>query len=191
MIEGISTRFSHRSPGLRESSERFDLLPSLRQNVKTQAGNASARSATDVDMNVVAGEVPFRYVVMGLEQSSSEPAGFNFRVSAGNGAGYGRPSAVLNIKVCLLDDASPQAFGVTECSTVRSVPVSPDEVIDGYVACVMPAVVHDVQVTLFIMGKFERQAELRKYVRAEVFPCALAASFIVKDPTFNKCHSWC
>lgn len=52
-------------------------------------------------MNIAAGKVPFQYVVMGLEQSSSEPAGFNFRVSAGNSAGYGRPSAVVNMKVRL------------------------------------------------------------------------------------------
>lgn len=50
-------------------------------------------------MNVVAGEVPFEYTIEGLEQDSSEPAGFDVRVSAKNDAGYGRPSSVLNIKV--------------------------------------------------------------------------------------------
>lgn len=50
-------------------------------------------------MNVVAGEVPFEFVIEGLEQDSSEPAGFGVRVSALNGAGYGRSSATLTIKV--------------------------------------------------------------------------------------------
>lgn len=52
-------------------------------------------------MNVVAGEVPFEYVIQGLEQASSESAGFDVRVSAKNSAGYGRPSSTLNIKVRL------------------------------------------------------------------------------------------
>lgn len=64
-----------------------------------QAGNATTSFSIDIDMNVVAGEVPFEYVVEGLEQSSSEPAGFDMRVSVMNSAGYGRPSAVLNVKV--------------------------------------------------------------------------------------------
>lgn len=55
--------------------------------------------STDIDINIAAGKVPFEYVVTGLEQSSAESAGFNIRVSAGNNAGYGRPSAALNIKV--------------------------------------------------------------------------------------------
>lgn len=50
-------------------------------------------------MNVVAGEVPFQYIIEDLEQASSEPAGFEVRVSAKTSAGYGRPSAALNIKV--------------------------------------------------------------------------------------------
>lgn len=52
-------------------------------------------------MNVIAGEVPFEFIIEGLEQSSSEPAGFDVRVSALNGAGYGRPSAPVNIKVTI------------------------------------------------------------------------------------------
>lgn len=66
---------------------------------REQAGNATASSSTNVDMNVVAGQDPFEYVIEGLEQASSEPAGFDVRVSALNSAGYGRPSAALNIKV--------------------------------------------------------------------------------------------
>lgn len=50
-------------------------------------------------MNVVAGDVPFEYLIEGLEQDSSESAGFDVRISALNGAGYGRSSATLNIKV--------------------------------------------------------------------------------------------
>lgn len=50
-------------------------------------------------MDVVAGQDPFEYVIEGLDQPSSEPAGFDVRVSALNSAGYGRPSAALNIKV--------------------------------------------------------------------------------------------
>ena len=50
-------------------------------------------------MNVVAGQDPFELIIEGLDQASSEPAGFDFRVSALNSAGYGRPSASLNIKV--------------------------------------------------------------------------------------------
>lgn len=51
-------------------------------------------------MTVVAGQDPFEYIIEGLDQqSSSEPAGFDVRVSALNSAGYGRPSASLNIKV--------------------------------------------------------------------------------------------
>lgn len=50
-------------------------------------------------MTIIAGQDPFEYVIEGLDQSSSEPAGFDVRVSALNSAGYGRPSAVLNIKV--------------------------------------------------------------------------------------------
>lgn len=50
-------------------------------------------------MIVIAGQDPFEYVIEGLDQSSSEPAGFDVRVSALNSAGYGRPSAALNIKV--------------------------------------------------------------------------------------------
>lgn len=52
-------------------------------------------------MNVIAGEVPFEYIIEGLEQDSSEPAGFDIRVSALNGAGYGRPSVPLSIKVTM------------------------------------------------------------------------------------------
>ncbi len=50
-------------------------------------------------MTVVAGQDPFEYIIEGLDQVSSEPAGFDVRVSALNSAGYGRPSASLNIKV--------------------------------------------------------------------------------------------
>lgn len=64
-----------------------------------QTGNATAEFSTDVDMNVVAGQVPFEFIVEDLEQDSSEPAGFNMRVSAMNSAGYGRPSVTFNIKV--------------------------------------------------------------------------------------------
>lgn len=53
----------------------------------------------DVAMDVIAGQDPFEYVIEGLDQSSSEPAGFTVRVSALNSAGYGRPSETLNIKV--------------------------------------------------------------------------------------------
>lgn len=48
---------------------------------------------------MVAGVDPFVYVIEELDQASSEPAGFDVRVSALNSAGYGRPSAALNIKV--------------------------------------------------------------------------------------------
>lgn len=65
----------------------------------TKAGNATASSSTDVEMNVVAGVDPFVYVIEELDQSSAEPAGFDVRVSALNSAGHGRPSAALNIKV--------------------------------------------------------------------------------------------
>ncbi|CAM9800578.1 unnamed protein product [Ectocarpus sp. 6 AP-2014] len=64
----------------------------------SQAGNATVSSSTDVEMNVVAGVDPFVYVIEELDQASSEPAGFDVRVSALNSAGYGRPSAALNIK---------------------------------------------------------------------------------------------
>lgn len=50
-------------------------------------------------MDVVAGQDPFEYTIEGLDQSSTEPAGFDVRVAALNSAGYGRPSAALNIKV--------------------------------------------------------------------------------------------
>lgn len=50
-------------------------------------------------MSVVAGEVPFEYIIKRLIQDSSESAGFNVRVSALNRAGYGPPSTVLNLKV--------------------------------------------------------------------------------------------
>lgn len=68
-----------------------------------QAGNATASSSTDVVMNVVAGKDPFEYTIEGLDQSSSEPAGFDVRVSALNSAGYGRPSASVNVKVTYLE----------------------------------------------------------------------------------------
>lgn len=69
-------------------------------NPLPQTGNASAAFSVDVDMNVIAGEVPFEYIIEDLEQASSEPAGFDMRVSSKNSAGYGRPSTVLNVKVC-------------------------------------------------------------------------------------------
>lgn len=50
-------------------------------------------------MDVVVGDAPFEFVIDGLDQESSESAGYGVRVSAANGAGYGRPSATLNIKV--------------------------------------------------------------------------------------------
>ena len=64
-----------------------------------QAGNATASTSESMDMNAVAGEVPFEYIIKGLDQKSSESAGFDIRVSALNGAGYGRPSAPVNVKV--------------------------------------------------------------------------------------------
>lgn len=50
-------------------------------------------------MDVVAGKAPFEFVIEGLDQESSESAGYGVRVTAANSAGYGRPSATLNIKV--------------------------------------------------------------------------------------------
>lgn len=64
-----------------------------------QTGNATTSSSTEVDVNVVAGEVPLEFLIENLEQDSSETAGFNVRVSASNSAGYGRPSDIVNIKV--------------------------------------------------------------------------------------------
>lgn len=67
--------------------------------LREQAGTAAASVSTEVVMNVVAGQDPFEFVMQGLDQPSSESEGFDVRVSALNSAGYGRPSAALNIKV--------------------------------------------------------------------------------------------
>lgn len=64
-----------------------------------QAGNATASVSTDIDIDVVVGNAPLEFVIEGLDQESSESAGYDVRVSAANSAGYGRPSTTLNVKV--------------------------------------------------------------------------------------------
>lgn len=61
--------------------------------------------STDIDIDVVVGNAPLEFVIEGLDQESSESAGYDVRVSAANSAGYGRPSTALNIKV--ISDAVP------------------------------------------------------------------------------------
>lgn len=83
----------------------FPALPAV--CLLSQAGNATVSLSTDIAMDVVAGEVPFEFLIEGLEQDSSEPAGFDVRVSALNGAGYGPPSMSFNIKVTTEGLSSP------------------------------------------------------------------------------------
>ena len=91
---GESSCFPHRQCVFRAVAHSLSRPPS-----GFQAGNATAYMSTDIAMDVVPGGAPFEFVIEGLDQESSEPAGYGVRVSAANGAGYGRPSATLNIKV--------------------------------------------------------------------------------------------
>jgi len=86
-----------------------------------QTGTAATLGeSTDVDMTVVAGQDPFEYIIEGLDQISSEPAGFDVRVSALNSAGYGRPSASLNIKV-RQTPKQPEATLAVRCHLVSGI----------------------------------------------------------------------
>ncbi|CAM9130727.1 unnamed protein product, partial [Phaeothamnion confervicola] len=57
-----------------------------------------AGSSMAVDMSELAGDVPYSFLIPGLDQASNITDGFAVRVSATNDAGYGPPSAILVLK---------------------------------------------------------------------------------------------
>ena len=107
--------FSHRQRVFRAIAPLLTRPP-----LWSQAGNATAYASTDIVMDVVIGNAPFELVIEGLDQESSESAGYGVRVSATNSAGYGRPSTALNIKV--ITDAAVIFGRVFNQSGMRMVP---------------------------------------------------------------------